>query len=193
VNVGIPVQLKELPKPPIESSPALSMDKPAPSIKGRKIAILAGDGLDSAQFTQIHKKLTSLEAQVHVLAIHGGEISATDGQKITVKFPFTNAPSVFYDSVIVPESESLQKLLECGLVMRFISQSYVHCKTIGAIGEGTKIVQNALQSSGISPQIKQPGVLVGTKASVESFLQQFVESMKIRHFDRKTHLVQFYE
>jgi hypothetical protein len=39
------------------SSPALSQDKPGDSIKGRKIAVLGGDGVDAKQLEAVNDAL----------------------------------------------------------------------------------------------------------------------------------------
>ena len=46
------------------SSPALSMDKPADSIKGRKIAVLAGPGADADKLLSLKAALNSAGAVV---------------------------------------------------------------------------------------------------------------------------------
>src|SRR6202045_3177205 len=46
------------------SSPALSQDKPGNTIKGRKIAMLGGDGVDANQLTAVKDSLTAREAVV---------------------------------------------------------------------------------------------------------------------------------
>src|SRR4029077_4844244 len=61
------------------SSAALSQDKPGDTIKGRKVAILGGDGIDAGQLQAVKEALVAEEALVELIAAHAGTITDSDG------------------------------------------------------------------------------------------------------------------
>jgi catalase len=67
------------------SSPALSQDKPGVTVKGRKIAILAGEGVDAKQLKAVTQALTTEGAVFELIAAHAGTIADSAGkpQKVT--------------------------------------------------------------------------------------------------------------
>jgi catalase len=60
-------------------STALSLDKPAPLIKGRKIALLAGDGVDADQLKEMKEALLAQDCVVELIAAHAGVVSDSNG------------------------------------------------------------------------------------------------------------------
>ena len=63
------------------SSPALSQDKPGDTIKGRKIAILGGNGVDAEQLEAVKEALIAQEALVELIAAHAGIITDSTGKR----------------------------------------------------------------------------------------------------------------
>ncbi|HEX4111594.1 MAG TPA: catalase, partial [Stellaceae bacterium] len=82
------------------SSPALSMDRPGDSIKGRRIAILGGDGVDARQLKAIMDALTAAGAMGELVAAHAGTVTDSAGKPQKVNRAAPNAPSVIYDAAI---------------------------------------------------------------------------------------------
>jgi catalase len=62
------------------SSPALSQDKPGDTIKGRKIALLGGDGIDAKQLKAVNVALTAEGAVFELIAARAGTITDSAGQ-----------------------------------------------------------------------------------------------------------------
>ena len=78
------------------------MDKPPPTIKGRKIAILGGDGVDDKE-VQTALLLYAKEGLVaELIGPHAGTVEGASGKQIKVNRAAPNAPSVVYDAVLVP-------------------------------------------------------------------------------------------
>ena len=67
------------------SSPALSQDKPSDTIKGRKIAVLGGDGVDAKQLGAVNNALMAQEALVELIAAHAGMITDSAGNEFSGK------------------------------------------------------------------------------------------------------------
>jgi catalase len=176
-------------KRPLQASPALSMDKPSNAIKGRKIAILAADGVNGRQVQQIKGALQAEGAIGELIARYAGTIRGMDGKPVTVDRPAPNAASVMYDGVIVPAgAASADALAETDLAVQFVHEAYGHAKTVAAIGEGTKHLEAAMIDLETSPDevISKEGVLTApADGDVSDFMEAFVAALKQhRHYER---------
>jgi catalase len=96
------------------SSPALSQDKPSLTIKGRKIALLGGEGVDAQQLKAVKDILTAQDALFELIAAHAGTITDSAGRPQKVSRAAPNAPSVVYDAVVVLGGASAAVLAESG-------------------------------------------------------------------------------
>jgi catalase len=143
------------------SSPALSQDKPGDTIKGRKIAILGGNGVDAEQLEAVKEALIAQEALVELIAAHAGIITDSTGKPQKVNRAAPNAPSVIYDAVVVLGGSSADALAKSGLAIHFINEAYRHGKPIAAIAYGSLLLDAC--SLG---EVKAPdGVIVGKDAN----------------------------
>jgi catalase len=142
------------------SSPALSQDKPGDTIKGRKIAVLGGDGIDAAQLQAVKDALMAEEVLVELIAPHAGTISDSAGKAQKVNRAAPNAPSVIYDAVIIPGGASAAALAESGLAIHFVNEAYRHGKPIAAIDDGVLL----LDVCSLENSTPDQGVIVGDTA-----------------------------
>ena len=84
----------------IKSSPALSMANTVKNtIKSRKIAILASNGVDAFALNQMKKALTDAGAMAEIIAPKLGEITAAKGNAVHVDKSLMTVASVLYDAV----------------------------------------------------------------------------------------------
>jgi catalase len=125
-------------------SAALSQDKPASGIKGRKIALLGGEGVDAGQLEQVKKSLIAEGCVVELVAAHAGVITDSKGTKQKVNRAAANAPSVIYDGVMVLGGESAAALSQSGLAVHFVNEAFRHGKPIAFLAEGG-LVREAAQ------------------------------------------------
>src|SRR5579864_4676815 len=99
------------------SSPALSQDKPAETIRGRKIALLGGDDVDANLLGAVKDALTAEGAIFEFIEAHAGTIADSAGKAQKVNRAAPNAPSVVYDGVVVlaarPPSPSQNRAWRC--------------------------------------------------------------------------------
>jgi catalase len=142
------------------SSPALSQDKPGETIKGRKIAVLGGDGVDAKQLEAVNDALMAQEALVELIAAHAGMITDSAGKSQKVNRAAPNAPSVIYDAVVVLGGSSAAALAKSGLAIHFLNEAYRHGKPIAAIGDGSLL----LAACSLGEAQPQDGVIVGEAA-----------------------------
>ena len=143
------------------SSPALSQDKPGDTIKGRKIAILGGDGVDAKQLEAAKDAVMAQGALVELIAPRAGMIEDSEGNPQKVNRAAPNAPSVIYDAVIVLGGNSAAVLAKSGLAIHFLNEAYRHGKPIAAIGDGSLV----LEACSLAEAKVQDGVIIGEDAN----------------------------
>jgi catalase len=154
------------------SSPALSQDKPGDSIKGRKIAILGGDGIDAGQLKTVKDALIAQDAVVELIANRAGTITDSTGKTQKVNRAAPNAPSVVYDALVVPGGDSAAALATSGLAIHFVNEAYRHGKPIAAIGEGALL----LEACALGGADTKDGVIVGDgKAAVDGLIAALLQ------------------
>jgi catalase len=154
------------PKAKSLSSPALSMDKPSDSIKGRRVAILGGDGVDARHLKAIMDALDKEGAVGELVAAHAGTVTDSAGKAQTVNRAAPNAPSVIYDAAIVPGGDSAAALAADGLAIHFINEAYRHGKPIAAFGTGAQLIE----ASAIGDAGADDGVIVGEVRDIADFV-----------------------
>jgi len=187
-QIGIPVKPastadKPTPSAPIPSgpvkkhdkaSPALSMDKTAQDLKGRHVAVLAGEGVDGDQLAAIEKAFKGAEVVVEIVAAHAGTFKCSKGSTIRVNRAAPNAASVFYDAVVVPGGKSAEMLAKSGAAINFVQECFHHGKPIAALGDGSKL----LQAAHLPQADAGHGVFTGEAA----VLSAFMDAMKKHRF-----------
>lgn len=149
------------------------LEGPKGSIKGRKVAILAADGVASADIKQMEAMLKKEEATAEIVAPHLGELKG--GLKVDKSF--ATADSVMYDAVYVPGGkENATMLLGDYEARHFVGDAYNHGKAIATSGEGNEL----LLALGIKDA---PGV-VNHKSS-GALDKSFIDSItQHRHWNR---------
>ena len=159
------------------ASPALSMDKAADSILGRKVAILIGAGVDATNIKAMKAALNAEGAVVHLIAAHGGMVKAADGTMLPVDKPAPNASSVFYDGVIVAGGADPATMAGMGLVKAFLAETFKFGKAIAALTEAGTVIKAAhLPDVGMKGAPKL-GVFIG-----DDVTDAFVAAMKTPRF-----------
>ena len=84
----------------IEASPALSqMNSPHDSAKGRRVAILASDGVDAGAVGKIIQELIKQKALGEVVSLRQGPLASTNGADVVAEHTVLTMPSVAYDGV----------------------------------------------------------------------------------------------
>ena len=146
---------------------------PKDSIKGRKVAVLAADGVTIGDFKQLESALKKEGATAEVVAPHLGELKG--GLKVDKSF--ATSDSVMYDAVYIPGGkESVTMLLGDYEARHFVREAYNHGKAIATSADGNEL----LQSLGIKDS---PGVV--TDKSSGGVTKSFVDSItQHRHWNR---------
>jgi catalase len=164
---------------------ALSQEHTTKTAKGRKVAILAADGVDSTQLATLRLALDAMNVSTEIVSKFGGIIKTADGAKIEVDKTFLTTASVLYDAIYVPGgAASIAALKAHGEVLNFIQEAFKHFKPIAASGEGVDLLMQA-ELKGIDPtQINgttsiQLGVVASRDTSkMGAFAKAFIDAIK---------------
>jgi len=174
------------------TSPALSMANTIKNtIKTRKIAFLAGDGVDQASLTAMKKALTSEGAVVAVIAPHGGTIKGSNGSAIPVDHSLLNAASVLFDAVYVPGgAKSVTALQANAKTIHFVNEMYKHCKAIAATGEGVELIRvssiNLAKNGQLRGRNVDPALIVEENSDLKKISAKFIKAIaQHRNWDRE--------
>ena len=202
LNESVPADgnpLEYQPKPNKSSasrSPALSM---ANSVKGgiktRKVAILAGDGVDDADLNGVKKALIEAGAQAKIVAPRLGMLTSAKGAEVHIDFSFLTSSSVLFDAVYIPGGDkSIQALQQEDDAIEFVKEAYKHCKTIAATGAGGRFVRmtclgrdlaGGSEHEGVQ-NTEDEGLIIGKENDTRSVASKFINAMAHhRHWARE--------
>ncbi|MEE3627414.1 catalase [Nitrospirillum sp. BR 11752] len=165
--------------PDVGRSPALSQDRPAEDIRGRKVAVLVDAGVEAEQLSIIQETLMDEEAIVEVVAPVAGTITGGDGNPVPVTRAAPNAASVLYDGVIVLGGGLASTMGEMGHTRHFINEAFLHGKPIAAIDAG----EGVLAAAHLPTLVKEQGVITGE--ALEEMLTLFVEALRRHRFPQR--------
>jgi catalase len=183
-------------KKPIGHSPALSMANTVKdTIKTRRVAILAADGVDETALASMKQALTAAGGQAKVVAPRLGSLRSTTGSAIDIDFSLLTAGSVLFDAVYVPGGEeSIAMLKGEAKALHFIAEAYQHCKAIAATGAGLEFlrasglgVDNLPGADGGSNQvIADEGVIISRQPQADRVAAEFIKAIAHhRHWSRE--------
>ena len=180
---------------PIEESPALSMaDTGDGSIRTRRIAILAADGVDSASLKPIRDALEQAGGKCKVVGARLGTIASATKRQIDVDMTFANGSSVMFDAVLIPGgAQGVAALAGMGDAVHFVLEAYKHCKAICSVGDGVQLLSTLGIGANAQQREAPAGVIVaatpvtnlGDTSEATQIAQAFIAAIaKHRHWDR---------
>ncbi len=144
----------------IETSPALSqMSSPHDSAKGRRVAILASDGVDAGAVGRIIRELVKQNALGEVVSLRQGPLVPTNGADVVAEHTVLTMPSVAYDGIcVVGGPDSIAALATDLEVLRYLSETWKHEKPIAADAAALPL----LEAAGIRVDLAGPdaGLLI---------------------------------
>ncbi|KAL1955823.1 hypothetical protein VTO42DRAFT_8062 [Malbranchea cinnamomea] len=121
----------------------------SPTIKGRRIAIIIGDGYDQVAFISVRTVITAAGAIPYVIGTKRQAIFADHEDPKTAKgvIPdhfFDGQRSTLFDATFIPGGSHVRKIGEIGQIRHWIAESFGHCKIIGATGEAVNLIKESL-------------------------------------------------
>lgn len=172
--------------PEIKKSKTLSMANTVKNtIRTRRIAILAGDGVDDGSLAAMKKALEAAGAQAKIIAAHLGFITTSNNDQLKVDESFLTAASVLYDAVYVPDgAESAASLKNSADAVDFIMEAFKHCKAIAADGMGAEVLKTTVMRKDGKDNMNTAanGVLINSGPD------KFIEAIaKHRFWEREKH------
>ncbi|MGI8654450.1 MAG: catalase HPII [Pyrinomonadaceae bacterium] len=171
-------------KSSIEKSEALSMANTVKdTIKTRKIAVLAADGVDGKSLSAMKNALEQAGAKVKVIAPKLGKIKTSDSKEIAVDESFLIATSVVYDAVFVPGGvKSVAALKEEMDAIHFVNEAFKHCKAIAAVGEAVDFIGETFAG-----KAKDDKAVILNKGNAGDAAQSFIKAIaEHRNWERET-------
>ncbi len=114
----------------LDKSAALSMANTIKdTIKTRRIAILASNGVDGSVVNSMRSELEKAGAVTKLIAPKLGTVKTSNGESLKADEAFFLATSVVYDAVFVAGGDDLAGEPDA---VHFVNEAYKHCKAIAA-------------------------------------------------------------
>ena len=189
LGLGMPAPTEAAPSNHGQKSAALSQENTTKTAKGRKVAILAADGVNGEQLATIEGVLSAAHVSSEIVSKFGGTIKSADGGEIEVDKTFLTTASVLYDAVYVPGgAQSIAALKAHGEAMTFIHEAFKHFKPMAASGEGVELLMQSdlkgIDLSQTNGKVSDELGVVTLRDPVEmkAFAQSFLDAIKQHRF-----------
>jgi catalase len=181
------------------SSPALTLAEQPRSVATRKVAVLAGDGVDRASLDPVLDHLRELGATCEIIAPTDGMLDTAEGLELEVDRAMNTMASVLYDAVLVAGGEGgVDAVRAKGELANWPLEAYKHAKPVAAIGAGVRLLEE-LQLPGVRLAPAEGGLvddagvvtIVGGDADeLGRFSDALADAIRAhRHFARPLELV----
>lgn len=177
------------------TSPAVSQANTVKDPRTRKIAILADNGFNYEEITQVMDALNKAGVHSEIVSKNLGMITSTDGKQLEVGKNFVTTGSIKYDGLyIAVGKESVATLTMQGDALHFINEAFKHAKTIGASNEGVDLLMaSAVKNTmTVAPDTKcqvtnNLGVVTVQNATdMNDFSNEFISALaQHRHWGRQ--------
>jgi len=155
----------------LQRAKGLSLEEGQPKLPdGRKVAILAADGVAADQVNALLKALKDASIMADIVGSHLGSL----GNGVVATKTLANTDMVLYDAVFVPGgADSVKALIQKGDAHVFIDEAYKHSKPISAVGEGVELltaseIGKLLKSISDNAASTAPGSMDDTSAGVQN-------------------------
>jgi catalase len=144
--LGLPAPKPDIVNDHSRRAPGLSQMEglPAP-VKGRMVAVLAAEGVNLQELSQMARALEKEGVEAEIVAPHGGYLKGNNGgEPVQVDKTFLTADSVLFDAVWIPGgADSVEALRMNGEALHFVREAYKHCKPVCATREGVRLLEAA--------------------------------------------------
>jgi catalase len=185
-GLGMPAPVQPANSNHGQKSDALSQQNTAKTTKGRKVAILAAEGVDGAQVAAFKQALKESQVEAEIVSKFGGMIKTVEGQELMVDKTFLTGASVMFDAIYVPGGDaSIKTLKMTGEALHFINEAFKHCKPIAATQEGVELLQ-ASDLKGVSldgaSTANDQGVIAAREQDASKVAQAFVKAIAEHRF-----------
>lgn len=130
----------------LEKSPSLSQANTRfDSIATRQIVVLVADGFSMQNYRKMRDALDRENAVVKLIAPHGGKVVCDENMDHEVFESIATTESVLYDALYIPGGQmAIDKLREEAKFIKFINETFKHCKAIAADDEGELLLNDTI-------------------------------------------------
>jgi catalase len=151
----------------LDPSPPLSiLAKQRPTLVGRKVGCMIGDGFDRGLVERLRAAVTEAGAMFEICAPKIGGALAADGTQVPADHMISGGPSVIFDAVVVaPGAAAIPNLLLEAAARQWVADAFAHCKVIGVVGAA----QPLLAAAGVKPDA---GVIEITAKSIDAYVKK---------------------
>lgn len=182
-----PLKIQE----PIGASSALSMAETVKdTVKSRKIAVLAADGVNADSLNKVKTALTKAGAVVEIIAPRLGQLKSAQGSEIQVDQSFLTAASVLFDAVYVAGGKDNVAAIKAEAnAIHFLNESFKHCKAIAADSDALEVLEETyfgrkVKTGDSSDQGMDDGLIISDNA--DKLADQFISAIaQHRFWDRE--------
>ncbi|MTI94187.1 MAG: catalase [Firmicutes bacterium] len=124
-----------------DNSPAVSQLNTPMSAATRRVAILADNGFNYQEVSQVMDQLRAADVVVELVSKHQGMLSSEDGQELEAGHNWWTTSSVMYDAVYVAGGKKcVESLLLQGDALGFVNEAFKHYKAVAAANEGCDLL-----------------------------------------------------
>lgn len=170
----------------LEKSEALSMfNTVKDSIRTRKIAILAADGVNEESLNAVKDALKAAGAACDVIAPRLGFVTGMNDTAIHSAKSFLTTPSVLYDAVYVPGGTSSVATLEADPdAIHFLNEAFKHCKAIAADDDALQVLKatyfgRKLPEDNSDETAQMEGIIIG---DIKNQVDRFIRAIAMHRF-----------
>lgn len=160
----------------------------ASSLSTRRVAVLAGDGLDECQLNEVRRVLEANGAHVDVVSNRSGPLRGVSGGQVDVDHHWLDMPSVMFDAVYIPGGHgSVETLRQDPDALTFMQQAYEHGKSLAATGQAVALLEElGVALPDRAGEGASPGIVTDHDAqALERVAEEFVAAIiKDRHWRR---------
>ncbi|MCM3757600.1 catalase [Sporosarcina aquimarina] len=155
------------------SSPALSMENTVFVPETLKVAILIGEGFDSAVIRNAVQSLRNESVTIDIVSEKLGTIKGTAGKTAIANQTFITASPVLYDSILVGGGASNNSAEFDSNMKNYIEETWKHYKPIAFTTEGSRYIAETSVQEG-------PGIIVEKK--VDDFYCAYINALAKQRF-----------
>jgi catalase len=129
----------------LKPSAALSiLAKAKPSLEGRVIGCLVGEGTDEGLLASLRAALAKAGARLKLVALTVEGVMGSKGGQLNIDFQLAGGPSVLFDAVLVALTPgATQMLTGQPAAVSFVQDAYSHLKVIGFSSSSQPLLDKA--------------------------------------------------
>lgn len=133
----------------LDTAPSLSQANTRfESIATRQIAVLVADGFSMKNFKKMKDALEKEGAMVKLIAPHGGKVVCDENIDYEVDAAVMTTESVLFDALYIPGGKkSIERLKKEFKFIKFINETFKHCKAIAVDAEGESLMDDTIVSN----------------------------------------------